>query len=141
MSEYPHVSYHFSVEWGGTRIGFNEVSGLETEVDVINYREGSFKDDSFRKLPGLHRNGPITLKRGFVKDDHEFFEWYKTISMGQVERRDVLISMLDENHEPVIRWKLRNSFPRKVQWSTLKSDQSEVLIETLVLVHEGLMVE
>jgi len=40
---YPIPVFHFQVEWGGTRIGFTEVSGLTTELQPIEYREGSAK--------------------------------------------------------------------------------------------------
>ena len=41
MAQYPLPKFHFRVEWGGTRIGFTEVTGLEVSTDVIEYRDGA----------------------------------------------------------------------------------------------------
>ena len=138
---YPHSKNHFRVEWGGTNVGFMEVSGLAIELDVIPYREGSSPESSERLMPGQKRFSPIVLKRGIVKNDDEFYKWINTAQFNVVERRDVTISLLNESHEPVVAWKLKNTFPSKLEYSPLFSRGSEVAVESLTLVHEGLVVE
>ncbi|MGB5288190.1 MAG: phage tail protein [Ignavibacteriaceae bacterium] len=138
---YPHSKNHFRVEWGGTNVGFMEVSGLAIELDVIPYREGSSPESSERLMPGQKRFSPIVLKRGIVKNDDEFYKWINTAQFNVVERRDVTISLLNESHEPVVAWKLKNTFPSKLEYSTLNAQSSDVVIESLTLVHEGLVVE
>ena len=138
---YPHSKNHFRVEWGGTNVGFMEVSGLSIELDVIPYREGSSPESSERLMPGQKRFSPIVLKRGIVKNDDEFYKWINTAQFNVVERRDVTISLLNESHEPVVAWKLKNTFPSKLEYSTLNAQSSDVVIESLTLVHEGLVVE
>ena len=138
---YPLPKFHFQVKWDpGTRIGFTEVTGLDTQVEAIEYREGSSKDYSKMKMPGLHKFSNITLKRGTVAKDNEFFDWISEITLNKVIRRDVLISLLDEAHTPIMTWKALNAFPVKVQASDLKADGNEVAIETLELAHEGLSI-
>jgi phage tail-like protein len=137
-NSYPLPKFHFVVQWGGTRIGFSEVTGLDMQVEAIEYREGSNPQYSKIKMPGMHKFSNITLKRGTFTGDLEFYTWIKTISLNTVERRDLTISLLNENHEPVINWKVINAFPVKVQASDLKADGNEVAIETLELAHEGL---
>jgi phage tail-like protein len=141
MPEQPLTGYHFQVEWGDSRIGFTEVSGLDIEVDVIEYREGASPVQSPLKLPGLVRYPNIVLKRGIVAGDNGFFEWLDTIRMGRAERRDLVVSLLDENHEPVVRWKARNAFPVRLEGPVLRAEGSTVAIETLEVAHEGLTVE
>ncbi|MEJ7679301.1 MAG: phage tail protein [Segetibacter sp.] len=51
------------------------------------------------------------------------------------------MSLLDEKHEPVFAWKVKNAWPVKMQSADLKSDANEVAIETLELAHEGVSVE
>ncbi|CAN5440673.1 hypothetical protein BH11BAC5_BH11BAC5_45880 [soil metagenome] len=133
--------YHFSVQWGGSRIGFTEVSGLDIEIEAVSFRDGSDPENSFRKIPGLRKFTDITLKRGIVKGDNELFEWLNTEKIGTIERRDVTISLLDENHAPVVIWRLKNAFPVKYQGPVLNAADSCVAIETLVLTHEGITVE
>ena len=68
-------------------------------------------------------------------------KWLNTISLNTVERRDITISLLNESHEPVVVWKVRNAFPTKVQSTDLKADGSEVAIEQVEIAHEGLTIE
>ena len=77
MADYPLPKFHFQVEWGGTKIGFTEVSGLDVETEVIEYREGSSKEYNKTKQPGLTKYSNITLKRGTFLGDNEFFELWK----------------------------------------------------------------
>jgi phage tail-like protein len=141
MPDYPIPVFHFQVEWGGTRLGFSEVSGLTIEVEAIEYREGSSPDYSTVKMPGVKTYGNITLKRGIIPNDNGFYEWLNTIRLNQVERRDLVISLLDENHEPVMVWKAVNAFPVKIAGPVLKATGNEVAIESLEVAHEGLIIE
>lgn len=135
---YPLAKFHFRVEWGGERLGFTEVTGLDMQVEAIEYREGSSPEYSKIKMPGMHKFSNITLKRGSVAGDSDFYKWVNTINLNQAERRDVIISLLNETHSPVLSWKAKNTFPVKLQASDLKADGNEVAIETLELAHEGL---
>ena len=141
MATYPMPKFHFSVEWApGTRIGFTEVTGLTMESDVIEYREGSSPLFHKIKQPGLQKLSNITCKRGVFKGDIQFNDWFNTISMNTVERRDVTIKLLNEAHEPIIVWVVLNAWPVKVQSSDLKADGNEVAIETMELAHEGIKI-
>jgi phage tail-like protein len=136
--QYPIPVFHFTVQWGGTRIGFSEVSGLTQENQAIEYRDGSFPEYSSIKMPGLRKFSNVTLKRGIVKADNDFFKWLSTIKLNQVERRDVVISLLNEEHTPVMTWKIHNAFPVKVEGPGLKASGNEVAIESIEIAHEGL---
>ncbi len=136
--QYPLPVFHFTVQWGGTRIGFSEVSGLTQENQAIEYRDGSFPEYSSIKMPGLRKFSNVTLKRGIVKADNEFFKWLSTVKLNQVERRDVVVSLLNENHEPVMTWKIQNACPVKVEGPGLKASGNEVAIESIEIAHEGL---
>ena len=135
---YPLPKFHFRVEWGGERLGFTEVTGLDMQVEAIEYREGSSPEYSKIKMPGMHKFSNITLKRGSVAGDSDFYKWINTINLTLAERRDIIISLLNESHDPVLTWKAKNTFPIKLQASDLKSDGNEVAIESLELAHEGL---
>ena len=141
MATYPLPKFHFQVDWGGTKIGFSEVSGLDVETEVIEYREGSSPEYSKLKMPGMQKFSNITLKRGVFKSDNEFYEWWNTVKLNTIERRDLVIALLDEAHEPKVVWKIKNAWPVKVQSTDLKSDGNEVAIETMELAHEGLTME
>ncbi|MEM8527463.1 MAG: phage tail protein [Bacteroidota bacterium] len=148
MADYPLPKFHFQVEWGGTKIGFTEVSGLDVETEVIEYRHGASPDYHKTKQPGLTKYTNITLKRGTFQSDNEYFDWWKeTVKFqegnvtGSIYRRDITISLLDETHAPIVVWKIKNAWPTKVQSMDLKADGNEVGIESMELVHEGLVVQ
>ena len=140
MADYPLPKFHFLVQWGGSKVGFTEVTGLDMQVEAIEYREGSSKTYSKIKMPGLAKFSNITLKRGTFADDTDFYKWINTINMNTVERRDIIIQLLNEQHEPVVTWRALKAFPLKVQASDLKADGNEVAIETIEIAHEGLSI-
>jgi phage tail-like protein len=141
MAEYPLPKFHFLVEWGGSKIGFTEVSGLDITTEVIEYREGSSPEYSKIKMPGQRKFSNITMKRGTFKSDNEFYKWFNTVSLNTIERRNLTVSLLNENHEPVIVWKVKNAWPTKVTPTDLKADGNEVAVESIELAHEGLTIQ
>ena len=138
---YPLPGFHFSVDWGGTQMAFSEVTGLNIEVQVIEYRDGLSPEFSSIKMPGLKKYGNITLKRGVFSGDNEYFKWMKTIKMNVTERRSVTISLLNEEHEPVMIWNINNAWPTKITSPDMKASGNEAAIETLELAHEGITIE
>ena len=136
------------VEWGdGFRIGFTEVSGLDFETEVIEYREGVSKKYNKTKQPGLTKYSDVTLKRGTFEGDFDFFKLWKESfyfqegnKTGSRYRRTVTIKLLNEEHEPIITWQLESAWAKKVQSTDLKADGNEVGIETMELAHEGLTI-
>jgi len=146
--DYPLPKFHFQVEWGdGFRIGFTEVSGLDFETEVIEYREGNSKKYNKSKQPGLTKYSDITLKRGTFEGDFEFFKLWKQSyyfqegnKTGSKYRRTITIKLLNEEHQPIITWQLENAWAKKVQSTDLKADANEVSIETMEITHEGLTI-
>ena len=145
MADYPLPKFHFQVEWGGTKIGFSEVSGLDVETDLIEYRDGASKEYTNLKMPGMQKYSNITLKRGVFQSDNEFYEWWDEAKLFEGNsapfRRDIIISLLNESHEPVVTWKVKKAWALKVQSTDLNAGNSETAIETLEIVHEGLVIE
>lgn len=92
MAEYPLPKFHFNVEWGGSKIGFTEVSGLDITTEIIEYRDGASLEYSKVKMPGQRKFSNITLKRGTFARDNQFFAWFNTVALNTIERRDLTIS-------------------------------------------------
>lgn len=132
----PYGAFNFIVEIDGVAAGgFREVSGLESSVDVIEYRNGS-DDTTVRKLPGLKKYSNVVLKRG-LSNDHALWNWYQTILQGQVDRRSMVVVVLNEAREPAVRFELRNAWPCRWSGPDLDAGRSAVAIETLEICHEG----
>ncbi len=132
----PYAAFNYLVEIDGiTSAGFSECSGLDTETDVIDYREGN-DEITVHKQPGLKKFSNITLKRGFT-DNTELWEWRLKVMDGDVERKNVSIVLLDEAKTEKLRWNLKDAWPSKWTGPDLKASSSDIAIETLEFCHEG----
>lgn len=133
----PFRQFNFVINIDGVGSGaFSEVSGLDTETDPVEYREGS-EDITVRKLPGLRKYPNITLKRGFTKD-RGLWDWRKTVMDGKTQRKSGSITLLNEARQEALRWNFREGWPCKLQGPPLNATTNEVAIETLEICHEGL---
>jgi phage tail-like protein len=134
----PYKSFNFIVEIDGIpSAGFTECSGLSTETTVIEYREGSDKTNSVRKLPGLHKYNNITLKRGLTSN-RDLWNWRKSITDGTVDRRNVAIILLADDRTEVARFTVSQAWPCKWVGPALNAKGNDIAIEELELAHEGL---
>ena len=94
------------------------------------------------KFPGLQKFSNLTMKRGIVADNNEFYAWWKeTIDLANVPRRNITIKLLNEKQEPVMVWKAVKAWPVKVEGPGLKATGNEVAIESIEVAHEGLTVD
>jgi phage tail-like protein len=133
----PYAGFRFLVEIDGVAsAGFTEVSGLSAGIEPVDYREGSDRGAA-RKLPGLRKFDDVTLKRGFTAN-RDLWDWFKSGLDGAVQRRTVRIILLGEDRTPVGRWILREAWISRWEGPHLATGGSDVAMETIVLVHEGL---
>lgn len=140
----PYGAFNFTVDLGtGVAGGFSDVSGLVTEMTVAEYRNGNDAENHVRKIPGVHKVGDVTLKRGLV-GSAELFEWIKaTRTDGFKAKRTVVIHLQDEaRNGPVATWRLQGAMPLKYTGPTLAGKGGgDVAMEELVLSCEGYVVE
>lgn len=134
---WPLVKFQFSVKIGSDEIMFQEVTGLSSETQVIEYRVGNSAVYSTVKMPGIKKFGNVTLKKGIFKDDKKLWDMYNKIKMNTFERQTVVISLLDESNAVAMSWNLANAFPCKMTVTDMKSDANEPAVETIELAHEG----
>lgn len=137
---YPQVSFRYSVSFGGSEIGFSEVSGLSLEYEVVKYRDGLSKQLGEMKMPGRPKVSDVTLKKGVFPTDNEFYRWIAA-ARNKLERKDVLVNLLDEEGKPKMTWKLLKAWPVKIEGLSLKGDGNEVAIESITLAYEEMTIE
>ncbi len=134
----PYPNFNFVLELGGDQVaGFSEVELPEGRVEAIAYREGSDKTSNARLLPGRVEYGPLVLRRGFTGET-ALYDWWHSLLQGNVDRRDVVVILLDETRQEVARWRIRRAWPSKYASSDLEALGNDVVIETLELTHEGI---
>lgn len=137
---WPMPKFHFSVKWGDQTMSFQEVSGLDTETQIIEYRHGDNPVFSTIKMPGIAKFGNVTMKKGVFVNDNKFWDWYNQIKMNTIARIAITISLLDESGKPTMVWTLKNAWPTKITGTDMKSDGNEVAVETIEIAHEGLTI-
>jgi phage tail-like protein len=132
-----HGNFNFLVEIDGiARASFQECTGLDATVDVIEYREGGMQP-GLHKRPGLTKYSNIVLKRG-ITTDTQLSDWHAQIVRGQIERKTGSIVLLDQRGEEVARWNFVRAWPTKYDPGDLMATANDVAVETLEIVHEGM---
>lgn len=139
-TDWPIPKFRFEVKWDSNVMSFQEVSGLDIEAQPIEYRHGDSPSFSSIKMPGLKKFSDVTMKKGVMKSDNKFWDWFNEIKMNTIKRIPVTISLLDEEGSPTMVWTLANAFPLKISGTDLKSTGNEVAVETIVIAHEGLTI-
>jgi phage tail-like protein len=139
---YPTSVFFFSVksdQFTG-ELGFSEVTGLNQEIQVIEYRHGELKEPAPMKKPGLKKYNNITLKRGIVKGNNDLFTWINKYNWQESDRKNLQITLNNEQNEPVMQWDVTNAFPVKIEGPQMKASGNEIAIESMELACEKIAV-
>jgi phage tail-like protein len=143
----PYGQFNFLVDLGtggteGPQAGFQECSGLGTEVTVVEYRNGNDKTNSVRKIPGLYKTSDVTLKRGII-GALDLFEWLNEVRDGNLGAvRTVRIQLQNEDRTAVVlSWKLSRARIIKHTSGPLNAKGTDVAMEEIVIAHERLDME
>ena len=123
----------FSVEISGVRaqLHFEVVSGLDADARPMEYRHRSSAALAPARLPGLHKTGTVTLKRGVFARDAALTAWLDGAKLNAPRPSTVTIRRLDERGNATMAWKLANAWPSKIAASDLHADGNEVAVESL----------
>lgn len=134
--------FRFEVDLGTqmTGVAFQEVSGMDVENQIIEYRKSNSPLFSTEKMPGITKYGNVTMKRGVFVNDNTFWNWHQQIVMNTIQRRTVVIKLLDENGDVTMKWTLNNAWPTKITSTDLKSDGNEVAVDSIEIAHEQLII-
>jgi len=122
-------SYRFLVSLAGATGperalgGFSEATGLSAAP---------------LKIPGSHKTGDVTLKRGVVASSI-FFGWLaQARNRNPAAASSLIVTVRDTANRPVEAWKLNNAFPSKYTGPAFNAQGNDVAIEELVLSPESL---
>ncbi len=134
---YPYKKYNYKVLIDNSEeAGFSEVSAPDITSDPVEYREGNMAGITPGKQPGIIKYSNVTLKRG-ATESQAFVTWMKTVLEGKVERKTVVITLLDDAMGEVASWQLEKAWPTKYTAPDVNATSNEVAIESLELVCEG----
>lgn len=119
---------------------FREVSGLDSETEVIEHRvTGKGGNLVVHKVPGALKWPNIVLRRG-VTDDKKLHDWRQKIEQGQIEanRKNGTVTLYSPDGTAVARYSFKNGWPCKFKGPALDASKNELAIEELEIAHEGL---
>jgi phage tail-like protein len=144
----PYGAFNFLVNFEGDNApdsilgGFSDVSGIGSEINIAEYRNGNEKENHVRKIPGTHKVSDVTLKRGVV-NSKDFWSWISEVQReGPSKQRNVSINLRDEAGNSVQTWILRRVVPSKYTAPTLAAKGGgDVAMEELVLAAEAMEIE
>lgn len=144
--EDPYGGYNFEIVINGisddgtaVKGSFSEASGLEVDIQPIEYRNGA-EDITVRKIPGLKKFPNIVLKRGIL-GDVALWNWIQQAMDGKVVRTEGSVVLLDENKQEVMRWNFKRGWPCKWTGPGLNAKNNEIGMESLEICHEGLLLD
>jgi phage tail-like protein len=130
-------AYRFVVEIEGLEVaGFSEVTGIQAETEIEEYVEGGLNGYVHRfakqtKFPML------VLKRGMTHDS-SLWNWYADVMAGTITRKHGSVILKNQAGYEVVRWNFYDAYPVKWQGPELNASRSEVAVESMELVHNGL---
>lgn len=136
----PLTSFNFIITVENMRAGFAEVSGLATETDIIEYREGN-EDISARKIPGKRKYTNISLKRGYTPDGKDLWAWRKTVMDGKTVRKGGTITLLNEARQPALTWEFSEGWPSKWAGPAMNAKNNDIAIEEFEICIEALTLQ
>lgn len=142
VRDQPYTGQNFLVELGdGNPAGFSEVSGLDTWIEVAEYRDGSDRDQSPAKITSLNQVADVVLKRG-ITGALNLYQWFDQVRNGDRGAiRTVTITLLSEDRNAVLTWRLLRARPVRYAIGPFDAAACDVAVEELVLAYERLEME
>jgi phage tail-like protein len=119
---------------------------LNIAYETTTYKESNTESGKVGprvfRMPSQATNTTLTLKKGLVpaKSRAALYDWINSISINQVQKKDIVISLCDETGKAVVSWTVSNAFPTKLDVPTFDSNSNDVAIESMELMADGLTI-
>ena len=92
-------------------------------------------------LPIRSKYPNLVFKRGLLKDS-KVIDWcLKAFNELKVEPSDIVVKLLNEEHEPLMSWNIVNAWPLKWNVSDMNAQDNKIMIETLELRYQYFTIE
>jgi phage tail-like protein len=131
------AALRFLVELDGLVVGgFSEVTGLQSETEVMEYNEGGVNNYA-HQLPKRVKHPRIVLKRG-ITNSSELWDWYAGVLIGKVKRKSGSVILNHASGKEICRWNFFESYPVKWNGPDMNATSTGAAIESIEIVHNGL---
>lgn len=140
-STYPLPVYNYRVtildNGVANVLGFSEVSGLSVAYEPVTYKHGLSFLTGVQIMPGMRQPIKLTLKKGLTLNGGFLQNWLNSCYAQPwliTSRRDIIIDLCDEKGLPVIRWKVKQALPTKLDAPAFTANSNEVAIIGMELI-------
>ncbi len=116
---------------------FSSVSGLGSQIEYDEYREGGNFSDTYYLPKGVSYNN-IVLQRGTMKTE-PLATWFSLVRSGVHTRLPMVITMMDAAGKPVKIWVVMDALPVKVEYSSMNALSDSVAITSIEFVHGSII--
>jgi phage tail-like protein len=137
---FPMPKFYFSVQIAGDTATFQEMTGLETEVQQIAYRQSDSRHFDPIQMPGLGKPGNVTMRKGIFPNSNKLWDWFSQIKMNTITRQTMTISLVDATGTPQMVRTLNNAWATKISGTDLQSEGNEVAVESIEVANETLTI-
>ena len=143
---YPMPVYNYRVDIEGVSVAFSQVSGLSLSYETHVYKEsptGEMRGPVTMRMPAQQSDVKITLKKGLVKGKSipTLYNWIKSVQTNQIEKKNILVSLLDEAGKPLVNWSIQNAFPTKLEAPSFDAKSNDAAIESMELMADTILIE
>ena len=141
-NSWPLPTFRFEVDFNDQLKGvpFQEITGLDSEPQVIEYRHPESPLFPAVNMPGITKCRNITFKRGSFENNDIMWNWMNQVKMNMIVTYSIIVRLLDESGHTTMQWTLINAWPTKITSTDLKSDGNEVAVDTVEVACEGIMI-
>ena len=146
---------------GGWTGGFTNISGLQTNVQSIQYREGGY-NTTVHQMPGMTTFTPVTFTRGVIVGNDQAITWMRGLfsaasNLGlnnpsvtnkgfrlniniYVNQHPTTDDLSTSNDADQMVFRLHNAWITGLSYTDLDATNGAILFETMQVVHEGISV-
>lgn len=143
---FPPPAFYFNVEVKNKDTPFQEVSGLDVELETTDITEGGLNEFKHR-VPVRTKYNNLVLKRGLAEKGAPIIEWAtKTIltpgNLNEaIELNDIKVTLNNEKGDPLMTWNFVNAYPVKWSVANLNAQENAIAIETIEFSYQRYSIE
>ncbi|MBD9468096.1 phage tail protein [Pseudoxanthomonas sp. PXM01] len=139
----PYAGMNFHVDLGlgdGPDAGVSEVLFPAARLQLNEYRNGNDKVLEASKLSTLTHYENLVLRRGVI-GSLAWYQWWNEARNGGDARRNITVTLLDEQGNPAMSWRFLRARPAGYLTSPLDAAEAETVFETLEIAFDRFEIE
>jgi len=140
-SSYPLTAFRYKATIGGDEVNFSEISGLTLEYESTEYKEADAGGVSTAQVAGQHNTPTLTLKRGLFEKSVDLYDWFNNMHTDDFEKKDVIITLLNNTNEAIMTWMVANAFPTKFEGPSLDATSNEISFQSIEIKGDSIVIK